>query len=190
MFKNGWKKKLTDYTSRKKKFFIGLAVILAVIFVLNLPLKKSKGSTNGAKTVSATIDRSFDFASLDNQGKATKNKVKFKITNIEKTNQVLVKDQVFTAKNNKLFLIINLELRNDATSPVNLMPGDLVRLSVGSDKDTRFAPDLHNNLVPISAISTKTDRVGFVIPDNAKSFILYIGEIEGEKQEVNLNFAS
>lgn len=190
MFKNGWKKKLTEYFKRKKKFFIALAVVIAVFVFLNVPLKKTKGTTNGAKTVSTSVDKSYEFPGLDNQGKPGKNKIKFKVNNVEKTDQVLVKDQVFTAKNNKLFLIVNVDLRNDATVPVNIIPGDLVRLSVGDDKETRFAPDLHNNLVPVSAIATRADRIGFVIPDTAKKFVLYIGEIEGDKQEIPLNFPS
>ena len=157
---------------------------------MNLPLNKTKGQTNGAKTLTQNVDRSFDFPALDNSGKPLKSKIKFKIKGVEKTDQVLVKDQVFTAKNNKLFLIVNLDLKNDSTSLVNIIPGDLIRLSISDDKETRYAPDLHNNLVPVAAISTKVDRIGFVIPDTAQKFYLFIGEIEGEKQEVSLDFPS
>ena|SRR3989338_9305947 len=190
MFKNGWKKKLVEYIKRKKKFFIAIGIVLAVLVFLNFPFKKPKGETSGAKAVSVNVEKSYDFPALDNTGKPLKSKIKLKVNSVEKTNQVLVKEQVFTAKNNKLFLIVNIDLRNDATAPVNIVPGDLVRLSVEDDEETRYAPDLHNNLVPVSAIATRTDRVGFVIPDSAKKFILYVGEIEGEKQEVSLNFPS
>jgi hypothetical protein len=101
-----------------------------------------------------------------------------------------VKDQTFTAKNNKTFLIINLELRNDEASVQNIIPGDLVRLAIAGSDDTRFAPDLHNSLVGIAAISTKSDRVGFVIPQEAKNFKLYVGELEGKKEEVKVDFPS
>jgi len=190
MFKNGWKKKLTEYLGKKKRFVIGLVIVLALLIILTSPIRKTKGSAGTAKSLTATVDRSFEFPALDNQGKQTKNIIKFKINGVEKTNQVLVKDQVFTAKNNKLFLIVNIDLRNDATVPLNIITGDLVRLSIADNKDTRYAPDLHNNLVSVAAISTKIDRVGFVIPDTAKSFVLYVGQIEGEKQEISLNFPS
>ena len=190
MFKNGWKKKLTEYINRKKKFLIVAAVVIIAFVYLNSPAKKTSGSTNGAKTVTLDVNKNFDFPALNNQGKEVANKIKFNINGVEKTNQVLVKDQIFTAKNNKLFLIVNLDLKNDATIPLNLLPGDLVRLSIESNKDTRYAPDLHNNLVPVAAISTRIDRLGFVIPDNSKNFTLYIGEIEGNKQEISLNFPS
>jgi len=190
MFKNGWKKKLTEYVKRKKRFLIVIAIVIGVLALLNYPVKKKNGDTSGAKTVSVNVEKNFEFPALDNSGKETKNIIHFKIKSVEKTNQVLVKDQVFTAKNNKLFLIVNLDLKNEATVPLNILPGDLVRLSVENDHETRYAPDLHNNLVQVAAISTRIDRVGFVIPDSTKNFILYIGEIEGDKQEILLNFPS
>ena len=113
-----------------------------------------------------------------------------KIDRIEKTNQVFVSDKTVTAKNNKKFLIVQLELKNDATQTTNLLPGDLIRLTIGGDEDNKFAPDLHNNLVPIAAISTKIDRVGFVIPEMAREFKLYVGEIEGKKEAISVNFPS
>lgn len=190
MFKNGWKKKFTEYLKRKKRFVIGIVIVLAIFTFVNVSAKKSNGSTSGAKTQTVNIDRNFEFPAINNLAKKVPDKIKVRIKGVEKTNQVLVKDQVFTAKNNKLFLIVNLDLRSDSTLPLNIIPGDLVRLSVEGDKDTRYAPDLHNNLVQVAAISTKVDRVGFVIPDMSKNFILYIGEIEGEKQEISLNFPS
>lgn len=190
MFKNGWKKKFTDYLKNKKRLIIGFLILIVAVALLNFPFKNNNKTTSGAKTVTIAVDKSFEFPSFSNDGKPAEHKIKLKIDNSEKTNQVLVKDQVFTAKNNKLFLIINLELRNDSTLPLNILPGDLIRLSIGSDKDTRFAPDLHNNLVPVAPISTRVDRLGFVIPEKTKNFTLYIGEIEGEKQEISLNFPS
>lgn len=190
MNRNGWKRKLKDFISKSKKLIIILVIVFAVLGFLKFSAKKPKGSTSGAKSTTVNINRSFVFPALDNQGKPISNTIILKIANAEKTNQVLVRDQVFTAKNNKLFLIVNLELRNDVTSTVNILPGDLIRLAIGNDRETRYAPDLHNNLVPVAAISTKIDRVGFVIPDTAKNFSLFIGEIEGGKQEVSIVFAS
>ncbi|OGG06389.1 hypothetical protein A2777_05415 [Candidatus Gottesmanbacteria bacterium RIFCSPHIGHO2_01_FULL_40_15] len=191
MFKNGWKKKFKDYLNRKKKFFILVAIVLVAFSYLKFSAKNSRGSeTAGVRSAKVKIDKNFQFPGLNNQGKTVSDKIKFKLTDVERTDTVLVKDQSFTAKNNKLFLIVHLELTNDATQLVNLLPGDLIRLSVGEDTGTRFAPDLHNNLVPVAAISTKLDRVGFVIPDDSKKFIIYVGEIEGNKQEINVVFPS
>jgi len=184
---------LMSLFANKKKFIIIILAILLIGFTLTSIFGKKKpvNSSDQAKTVTVEVDKSFDFPALNNLGKPLYNtKIKMKIDRIEKTNQVFVSDKTVTAKNNKKFLIVQLELKNDATQTTNLLPGDLIRLTIGGDEDNKFAPDLHNNLVPIAAISTKIDRVGFVIPEMAREFKLYVGEIEGKKEAISVNFPS
>lgn len=186
-----YQKRLRSTVSRKQKIVIAIIVLILAGFLLSSNLRKA--SVTGAQTnksLTTNIDKSFDFQALNNQGKPLLTKIKMKITKSEKTNQVLVKDQTFTAKNNKVFLILNLELKNDAAQPVNILPGDLVRLTFNGDEENKYAPDLHNNLVPVSAISTKIDRLGFVVPEEAKDFKIYIGELEGKKEVLTVNFPS
>lgn len=186
------KKRITEIISQKRKLVAGILVVLLAFFLLNKPnsSKNAVGNTAPLKSVSVKVEKSFDFPALNNQGKQTNNKIKFTIASVEKTNQVLVNDKTFTAKNNKLFLIVNLELKNDSTQTLNILPGDLIRLIYRSDEENKFAPDLHNNLVPIAAISTKFDRVGFVIPDNIKEFKILVGELEGRKESIEISFPS
>lgn len=186
------KKDTKKFIIGRKKLVVGLLlVILAAFFVNNRIFRKgSAGSYSTAKTVNIKVDKGYEFSALNNQGKPAVSKVKFKIAAAEKTDQVIVGDKTFTAKNNKLFLILNLELKNDATAPVNILPGDLIRLTIGSDEQNKFAPDLHNNLVAVAADSTKLDRVGFVIPQESKNFKLFIGELEGKKEAVEVHFPS
>lgn len=190
--KNG-KKWIGQLIAKRKKLIFGLFLIILSLFVVNNKIlrKSSVGSSNITKGISLKVDKSSDFPALTNQGKPINTtKIKFKVATAEKTSQVLVNDKVFTAKNNKMFLIVNLELKNDATSLVNILPGDLIRLTIDGDEENKFAPDLHNNLVPVAAISTKLDRIGFVIPQETRDFKLYVGELEGKKEQVSLNFPS
>lgn len=179
-----------SFFSSKKRIAIAIIFILVIsLFGIRTVLKKNGTAT--AKSVSQSVNKNYDFTALDNQGKPLPAyKIKFTISSVEKTNQVLVKDQIFTARNNKTFLIVHIGLKNDATVPVNSVPGDLVRLVVESDTENKFAPDLHNNLVYVAAISTKEDRIGFVIPEDAKSFTLTIGELTGKKEEVSVKLPS
>lgn len=174
---------------KKKKIIFAVLFILFILYLYNLGRSKNNNPVQ-AKSVSVEVAKSYEMTALTNQGKTASNKVRLSISSAEKTNQVLVKDQTFTATNKKLFLILNLELKNDATYPVNIMPGDLVRLTFGNSDENKFAPDLHNNLVLVAAISTKTDRVGFVIPQEEKNFKLYVGELEGKKEEIQVIFPS
>jgi hypothetical protein len=178
------------FMKHKKVSMVIIGILIIFIGYNFLFTKKSTKDQTNIKSITVQIDKSFDFPAITNNGKPSGSKIKLKITNVEKTSQVVVKDQVYAAKNNKMFLIANLELKNDSTSAQNILPGDLIRLSIGDNQDTKFAPDLHNNLVPVSAISTKIDRVGFVIPSEEKNFNLYVGEIEGKKETVSINFPS
>lgn len=201
LIKNGVRKeKISVFFKKYKKFLtIAVLIILGVLLVSLIIGKKDTGKTmpiTSVKSVTTKVEKSYDFTSLNNQGKPNTSgsskagKIKLTVTNAEKTSQVLVSDKTFTAKNNKLFLILNLELRNDSSVQANLIPGDLIRLTYGGDENRKFAPDLHNNLVPVAAISTKLDRVGFVIPDNEKVFKIYIGELDGKKDIVTVTFGS
>ncbi len=183
-----FKQKLGELVAKKKKLSIGIVFLVLLLVIVGVRRNMRSTNSSNVKSVKVQVNKNFDFAALNNQGKATNYKIKFKMTDAEKTDQVSVKDQTFTAKNNKTFLIINLDLRNDETTVQNIIPGDLVRLAIAGSDDARFAPDLHNSLVGIAAISTKSDRVGFVIPQEAKNFKLYVGELEGKKEEVKVEF--
>lgn len=185
-----FKQKLGELVAKKKKLAIGIVFLVLLLVIVGVRRNMRSSNNSSVKSIKVQVNRNFDFIALNNLGKATGSKIKFKMTDAEKTDQVSVKDQTFTAKNNKTFLIINLDLRNDETTVQNILPGDLVRLAISGSEDTRFAPDLHNSLVGIAAISTKTDRVGFVIPNEAKNFKLYVGELEGKKEEVKVDFPS
>lgn len=180
-----------DLLVKHKKVVIGITVmILLVLGGSFIRIKNTNSQTVSPKIITSKVDKEFEFSAVNNQGKPVNSKLKLKITNVEKTNQVIVKDQTYTATNNKLFLIVNLALKNDATSPNSIIPGDLVRLTYNNNEDNKYAPDLHNNLVTIAAISTKSDRLGFVIPETAKDFKLLIGELEGKKENVSVDFPS
>lgn len=184
------KQKLVEFIVRKKKLAIGLVLLTLLLVIIGVRRNMRAVNNTSAKSTKVQVNKSFTFNAVNNLGKPTGSKIKFTISDAEKTDQVSVKDQTFTAKNNKMFLIFNLDLRNDETTLQNILPGDLVRLAIAGNDDTRFAPDLHNSLVGIAAISTKTDRVGFVIGQEIKNFKLYVGELEGKKEELKVDFPS
>lgn len=190
--------KFSSFVKEHKKLMLGIVVVLLAIFLIPKMFspRKTTSTVASVQSVSTKVDRGYDFNALNNQGKpiptstASAAQIKLTITTAEKTSQVLVGDKTFSAKNNKMFLILNLELRNDSSTQANIIPGDLIRLTYGGDESRKFAPDLHNNLVPVAAISTKIDRVGFVVPDSEKIFKIYIGELDGRKDIVTVAFGS
>ena len=171
-----------------------LLVILLAVFIIvpKLGIIKSKSNKTSTtqsqvQTQTITIDKKFTFSGLDDTGKK-KGEIELKITTAEKTDQVIVQDKTYASKNDKTFLIINLELKNDSAKKLNINTGDLTRLVVNDQNETKFAPDLHNNYVLVAALSTKIDRLGFVIDKNAQGLKLLIGELESDKEEIKLDF--
>ena len=64
---------------------------------------------------------------------------------------------------------------------------DYVRLSV-NNSDEWLAPEIHNDPVEVQAISVKNTRLGFTINAKNESLKLLVGEIDKDKQEIELNF--
>lgn len=176
----------------RKYLLIGAALVLILLAFIGISVRNRNASDVAGTAVSVSVDlkKTYYFPGITNQGQRAPTAILFMVKNAEITDRVIVKDQTFVAKNNKQFLILNLELKNDSTQPLNLIPGDLVRLTYDGDQTNKYAPDLHNNLVLVAPISTKLDRVGFVIPQDAKNLILHIGELEGNKDRVPVNFSS
>lgn len=176
------------FLSRKKLAVIMAVLLLGTFFLINRITKKPTDA--GEVKEEIVVEKNFTFTALNGQGQETKDTISLNISTAQKTNQVLVQDKVYTARNNKMFMIIDLKLRNDQAIPLNLYPGNLFRLTYSDDQESKFAPDLHNNLVAISPLSTKLDRIGFVAPEEIDVFNLYVGELEKEKEVVNLVFDS
>ena len=178
------------FSSRKRIVFVFLSFVILIGSLTFVNNRRIAGNSRGITTVSVRVGRSFDFPAINNDGTPSGQRIIFTVSDAEKTDQVIVKDQTFVARNNKMFLIVNLELKNNSTQPLNIVPGDLMRLTYGGDENNRFAADLHNNLVLVAPISTRLDRVGFVIPKDIKKINLYVGELEGRKEVIPIQFPS
>jgi hypothetical protein len=200
---SNWKaKNLKNPRIKNKKIgrYAAAAIIIILLFIfgrrpaallINKTISsKNNQSVNGQQVVNSQkiqINKKFTFSGIDDTGKK-KNQLEMTITDVEKTDQVIVQEKTYTSKNEKTFLIVNLELKNDTSGRLNIFPGDLIRLVVNDNNQKLFAPDLHNNYVLVAPISTKIDRVGFVIDKSAQDLKLQVGEVEGEKEVISLNF--
>lgn len=187
------------YSPPKKRYLVALGVAVLFLAASFLVMRLYKGSASsvlgasdtrielpGAKA-SITLNREFGFPLKDDTGKAVSN-VMFVIETAELRDQIVVKGQKASSVAGRTFLILNLKLVNEFTKPVEIKTSDYIRLSVNGNEVEWLAPDMNNDPVAVQAISTKFTRVGFPINDSDKNLKLRIGEIEGEKQIVDLNF--
>lgn len=192
--------KRKNYSLPKRKYLVVLGVFILVVTIsflvkgmLNSGSNKSVlGASDtrlalpGAKA-SKELNKEFGFPLKDDTGKSVSN-VKFVIETAELRDQIVVKGQKASSVAGRTFLILNLKLVNEFTKPVEIKTSDYIRLSVNNNDTEWLAPDMNNDPVAVQAISTKYTRVGFPINDTDKNLKLRIGEIEGEKQIVDLNF--
>lgn len=182
------------------KFLFPIIIVLVVFGVLvsiirSLPDAKSKpldsNSQVTAPTALATInlDKKFSFPLKDNNSAVVGN-FDYVIQSAQIQKQIIVQGQRATAVNGREFLILNLKITNNLKKTIQLNTRDYIRLAVASDTNEQLAPDIHSDPVEVQAISTKFTRVGIALDeaDTKKTIHLKIGEIDGTKQNIDLNF--
>lgn len=176
--------------NKKKNFFLllGAILILLLIFVFLFSKEKffssKKEESKPRISVSTDINRSFVFSAKDKAGE--EEEISFVIILVKKANQIAVKGQSIEPQEGKAFLVLNLEMENKTNEPLFLYPSNFVRL-VGAE-GKKFAPDFHNDVAQIEPISVKRDQVAFIVPEEENNFAVLVGELDEEKETVEINF--
>lgn len=188
-------RRLRSSGGKSKVFSVIKVIVLVLVFVgLSVAvLRIFSGRGNDSSQVAGInqskrtyqINQNFDFPVVDQKGKEI-TKIKYELSNAEITDEIVVQGQKATAIKGRVFLIINLKLTNDYSKAISLNAKDYVRLSVNGNKDNWLAPEIHNDPVEVQAISTKITRVGFPINETDSNLVLRMGEIDGEKSEIEI----
>lgn len=181
-------KKLTLY------LVIGVAFLVVVWIGARALFGGGSSSVAGTSTqrvkikaakASQVIEREFLFPLTNGSGENVSD-IRYFIDKAEKMDEIVVKGQRATAIKGRTFMILTLKITNEYTQPIEIDTKDYVRLSVNDNRDEWLAPDIHNDPVLIQASSTKFTRVGFPIYDTDFDLVLRVGEIEGEKEFIEL----
>lgn len=198
-------KRIIDITSKfiqfnqkpRVIFLIAFAIIVIIFIPTSFGLFKGKSSQTGISRINdkrvevtlakstQSINKTFTFPLKDDKNVEV-GKFKYVIGDVQLQDQIIVKGQRATAVKGRTFLIVNLKIVNDSNHIFDINTRDYIRLSIEAENE-RFAADIHNDPVQIQAIATKPTRLGFPINDTNRKFILYVGEIKGEKKSININ---
>lgn len=162
---------------------IALVFFLGLVFIGRKILTRQDGVS--ASTVSVEVNTTFEFVGRDPDGAPLNQTLPLTFTKASKQSEVIIQGKPATAKNDKLFLVLDFEVVNSSTQPYYLLPVDLVRLVDGEKK---IAPSVHQGKLEIRPISTKESNLGFVVDKKQKEFKFEVGEIENEKQEFTIRF--
>ena len=184
-----------DYIYKYRKLLIIVAILVLFLFtVKKIASKKpnpvtsngdSRVTVQGAKA-SFDINKEFLFPLKDDKGKDL-TQIKYLIEKAELRNEIIVKGQRAVAVKGKSFLILSLKVTNTYDRAIQINTRDYLRLSINGNKNELLAANIHNDPVSIQAISTQPVRLGFAINDTDIKLTLLVGEIKGEKQEIELN---
>jgi len=175
----------------------GVIVLAAIISIVrSLPDAQSRPTTDESKKAAnlnalATVhlDRKFVFPLKDEKDKQV-GSFDYVIQSATIQKQIIVQGQRATAVDGRVFLILNLKITNNLKQTIKLNTRDYMRLVTEGNKNEQLAPDIHNDPVEVQAISTKYTRVGVAVDEaDAKKIIqLKVGEIDGDKKTIDLNF--
>lgn len=183
---------------RVNKKFSVIAVLAVVVIAggLFIVSRNNSGQVAGTQTsnrvtslesnnakATAEVYKSFDFEAI-NQNQDQKD-IKFTISTVERKDQIMVQGEVKTAPKGSDYLLVRLEIENSHSERLAMTPSDLIRLD---DAGKLFAPDYHNGNVILDPISTKKDLVSFVVKSDAKKFAFQVGELNGDKQKVEISY--
>ena len=141
---------------------------------------------SGAKA-SFAINKNLEYPILDAEGEEV-TKLKFTIENAELRDEIIVKSRRMTSIKGKTFLIVSLKISNDYTAPMEVKVADYIRLTVNGRESEFLAPEIHSDPVAVQAISTKATRIGFAVNDTDDNISLWVGEIKGNKEKIDISF--
>ncbi|MBI2029704.1 hypothetical protein HYT02_04765 [Candidatus Gottesmanbacteria bacterium] len=184
--------------SKFKKLFVLLSSIIAISFLgfrlvatnnktANIVDPKVIGATSAQK-VELNKEMEFEIQTINDSGQflSKKDKIKFIITEAELKDSIKVKGEERKAGEGQKYLILRIELQNDTPDRLAIISGKYVRLLGLEDK--KFSPDFHNAMIAIDPLSVRRDLVAYIVNSDSNTFKFQIGELEGEKQVIEITF--
>jgi len=174
---NTVKKVFSFFFSKPSRIIFVVLAIFAAVGIYSIFFSKS--STNNISGKVVPLKQSFEVVAKTEDGRNTNGKFKVDVISAYKADSLLVQGQRVIARNNKVFLVVNLEISNPYKVALYNQPVDSFRL-IGADSK-KYAPTAHQGNVEIRPESTKTSNVGFVVPKEQKKFKVEVGDLNSDK---------
>lgn len=144
----------------------------------------SRVEVAGAKA-KQDVNQEFPVPIKNNDGVEV-TRIKMVLESVELRDEIIVKGQRATSVKGRTFLILNLKLTNDYSKSIDVNVKDYFRLTVNGNESELIAADIHNDPLTVQPVATKYSRIGFPINDTDNKLVLWVGEIRGDKQKVEL----
>lgn len=185
-----------SFKSFKKFFYIIACLLIVIVLGYNIVSRKISKTTppkqiESTSSQKVTVNREFEFlvTAINDQGQfiaRKQGKIKFIISEAELKKEIKVKNETRKAGDGQSYLIIRIELQNDTPDRLAIISSKYVRL-IGLE-NKKFSPDFHNAMVAIDPLSVRRDIVAYIVNENSKNFSFQVGELEGDKQSIEIAF--
>lgn len=188
---------LKRFKTFKRYFYIIAGLIILGIFGYKMISGKNPSKAVEPKALETqgnqivTLNREFEFSipAINDSGQIIpkkEGKIKFKLNEAELKKDIKVKGESRQAGDGQTYLIIRIELQNDSPDRLAIISSKYVRL-IGLE-NKKFSPDFHNAMVAVDPLSVRRDIVAFIVNKDSKNFTFQVGELEGEKQSIEVAF--
>jgi len=167
-------------------FFIFITALILGLFFFNKRVLRLRPRQFQLIKKTVSLDRKWDFLASDKTGTPLETKITFSLVSAEQTNQIYVKNKPVRTTPDKGFLVLSLELENTTGERVYFYSSDYIRLLGPEGK--KFEADFKNPRLEIAPLSTKKDKLVFLVSAGENNFQIQVGEIIGEKETININF--
>lgn len=185
------KVKTTARSKKIGKFILIVLVLIALIagirnVATRIAAKNSQPGVVSETAITVPIEREFTFPVYD-KDKQLSDSIRYTISSAQLTKQIIIKGQPATAVKGRTFLILNLKLVNDFGQSLFLNTRNYIRVQTTSSPD-KLAPEIHNDTVEVQPLSTKLTRIGLPVDEKDREFTLYVGQLDGEKEQIYIKF--
>lgn len=182
------------FKNKKLLAVLALAVVVLIIFAFNQNMFKKQGTLQNSPQIKiegakdkVSINKEFEFPLKNSKGDEV-SKIRYTVESVELRKEILLKGKKASAVSGRIFFIANVKIANSFDKTIEINSKDYLRLVVGNNEGELLAADIHSDPVRVQAISTKYTRLGFPVNDSDKEFKLKIGEINGEKIDIEVKF--
>ena len=181
----------------KKLIYVLLGIVVIVFFGYKVISNSNKQETQidpkvigttSSQTVELNKEMEFPVQVINDSGQFLNQEedVKFIITEAELKDTIKVKGEERKANQGQKYLILRIELQNDSSDRLAIISSKYVRLLGLEDK--KFSPDFHNAMIAVDPLSVRRDLVAYIVNSDSKTFKFQIGELEGDKQLIEITF--
>ncbi|GEM_PF-1667011 len=190
-FKNfKFPKKLPEMDSTKILVIIGCLVVIAAVGIFAFTKSKSSKNSSGSAVsnvsvlASASIAKDVNVPIRDKNGKEVGQNLKVKFTTADRAKKILFQGRPLSSRQGKAFVVINIEIDNPTKDRLTVRAVDFIRLVASDGKN--FAPDIQTDAIKVEPLSSKNTRTIFIIEDSLKKVKFLIGEINGNRETVEI----